>query len=214
MSRCLAIFHKQLGDLVLLEPTLRRLSRASGSKVDLITRSGFRPLISLMPHVDFLRSPSRRAYDVLCGASMIERNQLLSHSFQERAKSISWSTPERQSSGITQRFSPWSWCPISVTLILQSITGEIPSSTTSQNFQPPELRPPPKEWAYPLSSKNYLHVNPTSGWKSKNWTAEKWAETINQLIDYGIGPIVMTSGKQEWQKEHLIYRDALFIIGI
>jgi hypothetical protein len=43
MSRCLAIFHKQLGDLVLLEPTLRRLSRASGSKVDLITRSGFRP---------------------------------------------------------------------------------------------------------------------------------------------------------------------------
>jgi ADP-heptose:LPS heptosyltransferase len=97
---------------------------------------------------------------------------------------------------------------------LQSITGEIPSSTTSQNFQPPELRPPPKEWAYPLSSKNYLHVNPTSGWKSKNWTAEKWAETINQLIDYGIGPIVMTSGKQEWQKEHLIYRDALFIIGI
>src|ERR1700676_4393715 len=65
MSRCLAIFHKQLGDLVLLEPTLKRLARASGSSVDLITRSGFQPLISLMPHVSFRRTPSRRGYEAV-----------------------------------------------------------------------------------------------------------------------------------------------------
>ena len=65
MSRCLAIFHKQLGDLVLLEPTLKRLARASGSSVDLITRSGFQPLISLMPYVNFRRTASRRAYEAL-----------------------------------------------------------------------------------------------------------------------------------------------------
>jgi hypothetical protein len=62
MSRCLAIFHNQFGVLVLLEPTLKRLSRVSGSKVDLITGAGFQPLISLMPHVGFRRTPSRRAY--------------------------------------------------------------------------------------------------------------------------------------------------------
>jgi hypothetical protein len=31
MPRCPAIFHKQFGDLVLLKPKLKRLSRASGS---------------------------------------------------------------------------------------------------------------------------------------------------------------------------------------
>ncbi len=65
MSRCLAIFHKQLGDLVLLEPTLKRLARASDSSVDLITRSGFQPLISLMPHVNFRRQPASKAYETL-----------------------------------------------------------------------------------------------------------------------------------------------------
>ena len=58
MSRCLAIFHKQFGDLVLLEPKLKRLSRASVSKFDLITGSGFQPLISLVPHVGFRRTPA------------------------------------------------------------------------------------------------------------------------------------------------------------
>ena len=112
MSRCLAIFHKQLGHLVLLEPTLRHLSRASGSKVDLITRSGFRQLMSLMPNVDFLRRPSRRAYDALwC--------------FDDRKKSLLPFKGEPEASlgqpGAPiqwyQRFSPWSSCPISATLI-------------------------------------------------------------------------------------------------
>jgi ADP-heptose:LPS heptosyltransferase len=47
-----------------------------------------------------------------------------------------------------------------------------------------------------------LCVNPTSGWKSKNWTPEKWARTINCLNESGIGPTVMTSGNQDWQQEH------------
>ena len=63
MSRCLAISHKQFGDLVLLERNLKQLSRASGSKVDLIRGSGFQPLISLVPDVGFRRTPGRRAYE-------------------------------------------------------------------------------------------------------------------------------------------------------
>jgi len=38
--------------------------------------------------------------------------------------------------------------------------------------------------------------------ENKNWTAEKWAITINRLAQHGIGPVVMTSGTQDWQKEH------------
>src|SRR4029077_20697005 len=82
MWRCLAIFHKQLGDLVLLEPTLKRLSRASGSTVDLITRSGFQPLISLMPHVEW--TPSRRIYDALW--CFDDRKKSAFHAFLSRAR--------------------------------------------------------------------------------------------------------------------------------
>jgi hypothetical protein len=84
MSRCLAIFHKQLGDLVLLEPTLKRLSRASGSTVDLITRSGFQPLISLMPQVEFRRTPRRRIYDALW--CFDDRMKSAFHAFLSRAR--------------------------------------------------------------------------------------------------------------------------------
>jgi ADP-heptose:LPS heptosyltransferase len=55
---------------------------------------------------------------------------------------------------------------------------------------------------FPISSTNFLHVNPTSGWRSKNWTPEKRAITINQLAEYGVGQVVMTSGTQNWQKEY------------
>jgi ADP-heptose:LPS heptosyltransferase len=201
MSRCLAIFHKQLGDLVLLEPTLKRLSRASGSTVDLITRSGFQPLISLMPHVEFRRTPSRRIYDALW--CFDDRKKSAFHAFLSRA---------RQKHLLINPGAPIRWyhSKIFPMIVVPDLGGSHIAEyywrntivDNSQNFQPPELRPPPEEWAYPLSSKNYLHVNPTSGWKSKNWTPEKWARTINRLIDYGIGPIVMTSGKQEWQKKH------------
>jgi ADP-heptose:LPS heptosyltransferase len=201
MSRCLAIFHKQLGDLVLLEPTLKRLARASGSSVDLITRSGFQPLISLMPHVNYRRTPSRRAYEGLwC--------------FDDRKKSAFYAlvSEARQKHLLINPGAPIQWYHPKI--FHQIFAPDLGSShiaeyywrntvvDSSHNFQPPELQSPPEEWAYPLLSKNYLHVNPTSGRESKNWTPEKWARTINRLQESGISPIVMTSGKQEWQKKH------------
>ncbi len=201
MSRCLAIFHKQLGDLVLLEPTLKRLARASGSRVDLITRSGFQPLISLMPYVNFRRLPSRRAYEALwC--------------FDDRQKSAFYAlvSGAQQKHLLINPGAPVQWFhPKIFDYILVPDLGNFHIAeyywtntvvASDQDFQPPELQSPPAEWAYPLSSKNYLHVNPTSGWKSKNWTPAKWARTINTLLERGISPIVMTSGRQEWQKKH------------
>jgi ADP-heptose:LPS heptosyltransferase len=201
MSRCLAIFHKQLGDLVLLEPTLRRLARASNSSVDLITRSGFQPLISLMPHVKYRRQPARKAYETLwC--------------FDDRKKSAFYALISRahQKHLLINPGAPVQWYHRKIfhqifgpSLGSSHIAEYYWRNTTvdgGQDFQPPELQSPPEEWTYPLSSKNYLHVNPTSGWKSKNWTPEKWALTLNRLMECGIGPIVMTSGKQEWQRKH------------
>jgi ADP-heptose:LPS heptosyltransferase len=201
MSGCLVIFHKQLGDLILLEPALRRLARANGHSVDLITRSGFQPMGSLMPHVSFRSKPNTKIYDALW--CFDDRRKSAFYSLLSRARekhllinpgaSIQW-----YHSKIFRRI-------LSPDLGRSHIAEYYWKHTLGGNresFRPPELASPPKEWACPISSSNYLHVNPTSGWRSKNWTPEKWAATINRLAEHGVGPVVMTSGKQGWQKEH------------
>ena len=45
MPGCYAVFHKQLGDLVLLEPTLAKLCEHHGAPVECMTRSGHAPLL-------------------------------------------------------------------------------------------------------------------------------------------------------------------------
>lgn len=201
MSCCLVIFHKQLGDLVLLESALRCLAHANGRAVDLITRSGLQPLGSLMPHVNFRSKPNVKIYDTLwC--------------FDDRRKSAFYSllSRAREKHLLINPGASTQWYHSKIFRTIQApnlgrshISEYYWKHTLGDNhgsFRLPELAPPPKKWAYPISSTNYLHVNPTSGWKSKNWTAEKWAITINRLAQHGIGPVVMTSGTQDWQKEH------------
>jgi hypothetical protein len=55
MSGCYAVFHKQLGDLVLLQPALAKLCQHHGAPVECMTRTGHGPLLQLMPGVRFRR---------------------------------------------------------------------------------------------------------------------------------------------------------------
>lgn len=201
MRRCLAIFHKQIGDLVLLEPALTRLAQASGRAVDLITRSGFEPLVSLMPGANFCSKPSLRAYDALWCFDDRRKSALFSFISRARQKNLLINP------GVPVRwYHPKVFSKIFAPDIGESHIAEYYWRHTdvgeAGQFKPPRLKAPPREWEFPLSSENYLCVNPTSGWKSKNWTPEKWARTITRLNEIGIGPTVMTSGKQEWQKAH------------
>ena len=174
---------------------------ANGRTVDLITRSGLQPLDSLMPHVNFRSKPNVKIYDTLwC--------------FDDRRKSAFYSllSRAREKHLLINPGASTQWYHSKIFRTIQApnlgrshISEYYWKHTLGDNhgsFRLPELAPPPKKWAYPISSTNYLHVNPTSGWKSKNWTAEKWAITINRLAQHGIGPVVMTSGTQDWQKEH------------
>jgi hypothetical protein len=147
MSRCLVIFHKQLGDLVLLEPALRCLAHANGHTVDLITRSGFRPLDSLMPHVSFRSKPNAKIYDTLwC--------------FDDRRKSTFYSLLSRARQKHLLAINPGASIQWYHSKIFQTIQApDLSRSHISEyywkhtlgddrNFRPPELRPPPKEWAF------------------------------------------------------------------
>ena len=201
MSNCLVIFHKQLGDLVLIEPALRRLAETGNNTVDLITRSGFLPLNSLMPYVNFRSKPSVKRYDTLW--CFDDRPKSAFFSFLSRARkkrllvnpgaSIQWYHP---------KIFPTILAPDLGRSHISEYYWKHAAEVNRGNFRPPQLGTPPKEWACPISSRNYLHVNPTSGWKSKNWSPEKWAMTINRLAEHGIGPVVMTSGTQDWQMSH------------
>ena len=146
MSRCLVIFHKQLGDLVLLEPVLKCLAFANGHTVDLITRSGFQPLGSLMPHVNFRSKPNAKIYDTLW--CFDDRRKSAFYSLLSRARekhllinpgaSLQWYhsgifrtmlTPDPGRSHISEYY----W---------RHTVGGV------RTFRPPELRSPPKEWAF------------------------------------------------------------------
>ena len=62
----LVVLHKQLGDVLLLEPALYKLANAVQSKVMLATRPEFSPMVELMQ--DVLPMPSgafRRASEVI-----------------------------------------------------------------------------------------------------------------------------------------------------
>jgi ADP-heptose:LPS heptosyltransferase len=49
--KTLAVYHKQLGDTLLLQPALEKLARQDGEDVGLLTKPGFSDLVSLMPGV-------------------------------------------------------------------------------------------------------------------------------------------------------------------
>jgi hypothetical protein len=124
-----------------------------------------------MPHVNFCRTPSRRVYDALW--CFDDRKKSAFYAFLSRARQkhllVNPGAP-------IQRYHSKIFPKIFMPDLARSHIAEYSWGNTvvdnSRNFWPPELKPPAEDWAYPLSSKNYLHVNPTSGWKSKNWTPD------------------------------------------
>jgi ADP-heptose:LPS heptosyltransferase len=49
---------------------------------------------------------------------------------------------------------------------------------------------------------DYVLLNSTAGWKSKRWKSSAWAEVAEALLAAGVPRIVVTSGAQDWQREH------------
>lgn len=200
MAGCYAAFHKQLGDLVLLEPALSRLRSHHGPPVRLMTRNGHADLVALMPGVEFAKgfplTPSRSLYcfDPLNKSAL---RSLLAPVFKrhlippERAE-LHWyhpfvfprpRNPELGDSYVAEFF--WRNTPV-------------PSSTP---FRPPLLTKPPAGWAPPgFEPRSFILLNPTAGWRKKMWTVDGWTKVIRSL--HAPVPVVLTNGGAGWQKDH------------
>jgi len=200
MAGCYVAFHKQLGDLVLLEPALSRLLAHHGRPVRLMTRNGHADLVALMPGVKFVKglalAPVRSLYcfDPLSKsafrsllAPVLTRRLVV----PERAE-LRWyhplvfsgpSNPELGDSYVAEYF--WEHTPV----------------PAHAPFRPPVLSEPPDDWA-PAGWKpgEFILVNPTSGWKKKMWTVEGWTAVLRAL-----GPrcrFVLTNAGSDWQAAH------------
>jgi len=196
MTGCYAVCHKQLGDVLLLEPTLRWLASQYGGKVRLLTRSGHRPLIDLMESVSFAG-----------GLSLFPKSLLVA--FDSRRKTLFRSaiTPAHEKWFV--RRTPDEKPPNTARIFAKTLGSDLGNQYVGQYFldaiatkkvkAEPRLDSPPNSWRVPGITNDYILVNPTAGWKSKNWKPESWAELLRMLPDDQPYRYLLTSGGQEWQ---------------
>ena len=195
MSGCYAVFHKQLGDLVLLEPCLSRLRDHHGQPVRLLTRSGHAPLARLMSGVRFIRglpmAPAKRLYcfDPLNKSAMrsLFAPVLSRKLLPAERRELRWfhpfvfprvTAPDLGESYVAEFF--WTHVPVPA-------NGPV---------RPPSLEQPPDTWAPPdRIPGSYLLVNPTAGWRHKSWTADGWCQVLKAL-DL---PALLTGAGSDWQ---------------
>lgn len=196
MPGCYAVFHKQLGDLTLLEPALHRLHRHHGSPVRLFTRNGHAPLVELIEGVEFVRPPALvRLEDLYC--------------FDPLSKSAfrAWTTPAARRHLIIPERRELRWFhpllfqrpetpELGNTYVAEFFWNHTPVPD-SQPFRMPRLLNPPADWApNGLASRSFVLINATSGWPMKSWTTTGWSE----LIQHFPGDFILTHGPQDWQR--------------
>jgi ADP-heptose:LPS heptosyltransferase/glycosyltransferase involved in cell wall biosynthesis len=194
------IFHKQLGDVVLMEPALAKAAAASGTNVTLNTRAAFAPLVQLMPNVEPAGTLPLEA------ASMV-----ISFSPRTRAAIKAALTPADKKLAIFNNPSQTRWWHRLIYHDGCSVLGNtslyrgkyffdaMPCEERIQ-YRPPSLTPPPSHWLPQGLPGDYVLVHATSAWKRKSWCAENWAAALDVLHDSGVGPFVCSSGPDEWEK--------------
>lgn len=200
MAGCYAVFHKQLGDLVLLEPALSRLRAHHGSPVRVMTRNGHADLLSLMPGVVFVKGLALQPVGTLYCFDPLNKSALRSvlapvlkrHLIPPERAELQWyhrflfprpTNPELGDSYVARFF--WENTPV----------------PTGEPFRPPLLNKPPSEWAPGgWEPGSYILLNPTAGWRKKTWTPEGWAAVLGTLGSRY--RIVLTNAGAGWQQEH------------
>lgn len=196
MPGCYAVFHKQLGDLTLLEPALDRLRRHHGAPVRLFTRNGHAPLVELMDGVEFASPPAFRRLDDLYCFDPLSKSAFRAlttpagrrHLIIPERRELRWyhpflfprtPTPELGETYVAEFF--WRRTPV----------------PDPAEFRMPRLAKPPADWAPAgLAAASFVLINATSGWPMKSWTATGWAEVIRHFD----ADFLLTSGAQDWQK--------------
>jgi hypothetical protein len=188
---------------LLLEPALAKLAAASGSNVTLATRPGFAPMLALMENVQPL-APGlfRRA------------SKVISFGPRPRAGVLALSTraPEKRLIVLHERhLRPWHSFVFTTGCRAVSGSGiyraryffDVMPVKSAMAFRSPRLCHPPHAWLPQNLPERYVLIHTTSAWPEKSWTAEAWAQTLDELHRQGMGPFVITGGNAEWELKYV-----------
>src|SRR5262245_172342 len=202
MPGCYAVFHKQLGDLVLLEPTLTKLRGHHGTPVECMTRGGHGPLLELMPGVRYRRGLPLAYHGHLYCFDPLSKSAFRSLLAPSRIKRCV--LPER-------REMKWFHGPLFGDPIVPELGDQYVAEYLWQNtpvpslapFRPPRLDRPPDQWKPDgFEAEPFILVNPTSGWRQKSWMPDGWVKMLATLhAETGLR-FVMTSASVDWQVQH------------
>lgn len=201
MASTLLVTHKQLGDILLLQPAIAYLQRVGGSPVHVLTRSGMRPLIGLMPGAVYKPNPGLRWYSRVYCMDHLRKSAVRSlFSLSLHRTVILRESSERESYhkfGFKRIVAPGLGDEYVAHYYWEAVGG-----TDENSYQPPRLDRPPANWRpEPFPHDKWIVLNPTSGWKSKNWTVEKWTQVCSHLLATQDLPVFITTGGQEWQRK-------------
>lgn len=198
--KTLAVYHKQLGDTLMLQPALAKLACQDGEPVGLATRPGFADLISLMPNVKWM---------ALRPAPVAER--LLSYDAGDRSAWVSLWCRTRVKHLLTfsnfyvRFYHRWIFDHIHLRNQEQMYRGQylwlLTPGEDGGEFEPPRLNRPSDGWLpASLSTEPFLLIHATSAWQRKCWPAGSWRVAIEQFQRITGLRIVLTGGTSEWEK--------------
>lgn len=198
----LVILHKQLGDVLLLEPALAKLAAATGGDVMLAARPGFAPLLELMQHVRPLPEGLFRR------ASMVVSFE---HRLRACMQTLTTFAPEKYLIVMREdKLNPLHKLVFSkrsavyegptYRALYYYQTMPVPDAIA---FRPPRLLPPPADWMPSGLPDRYVVLHTTSAWPSKSWGSAAWAEVLDKLHTAGVGPFVISGGTEDWERVYV-----------
>jgi ADP-heptose:LPS heptosyltransferase len=195
------ITFKQLGDTLLLEPTLHTLRARFGVPATLFAKPGFEPLIELMADA---RLPAG-------SGSPFEQLWVFEPGTKAARKALFTRAKEKRVVLLRPKYLKWYH-----RLIFDRIRTESPgfyeyrarflnreAGGFDGDFRPPSLKTPPEKWApqWPFPA-DYLLLCPTAAWESKRWSAEAWGKAIEGIAAQCGVPMLMVGGGSEWERIH------------
>lgn len=198
--KTLAVYHKQLGDTLLLQPALARLARQDGEPVGLIARPGFEDLVGLMPGVQFTTWRDAPRVQRLLAYDAGDRSSFISLWCRAREKHLL-----TFSNFYVRFFHRWIFNRIHLRDQEQMYRGRYFWCNTpgdeADSFEPPRLNPPSDDWLpQGLSSGAFVLIHATSAWQRKCLPADSWRPIIERVKKVTGMPVVLTGGTTEWER--------------
>jgi len=194
---------KQLGDVLLLQPSAAYLASQTGTPTALFVRDAFRPLIELMPDCQWGPDAGKKF------------SSIWTTSWSSRAVWQAFKLRTRQRRLIVNKPRHIRWW---YRLLFHEIRLEPPSAEywaryfwravsglPGEQFMPPRLLSPPESWRHSQAPQEpYILINPTAAWSRKFWSEPQWAEALSEMSNKTALPIVIAGGGSEREKNHCL----------